>query len=445
MLTLLRYEDDRFHVEKFCALHIDVILIEGREVNIALSEVFVVQVVVLPHLEESESFSLFLIELLEKSMEPPVLIVVELDNLLLLFLELLNIEGTLPDFLFKVVPLQLDLCFLDFPKDLILNVLIILDSLESYLHVWPGYFVESLDIDGNLVWIFPVIVLEVEAQVNNDSSWSSGETRSAMDIDFLFLNVNELVELHGDLEESILERLRIRVFDWHVDDSVDLLRSVEHLDLLAVDASCGLFGCYLKIDDGIDSSSSDFININLVKWVWADNEILPLDLRDEESTKEVTICHIESTIHKVVYVIECLLIITFLSILAIIQFGVLDINNSLWLSLDELVCLLDTCQLIVIINLLEALMHFVELAVQTGDGVWVFDKALPWSHFLSVLGVQPFIFLIYFFHLDNCAFSPVCSHNHPFSLFIDWPEDGESNEQCFPLVGEGEVLHAFLL
>jgi hypothetical protein len=67
--------------------------------------VFVVQVVVLPHLEQSESFSLFLIELLEKSMEPPVLVVVELDNLLLLFLELINIEGALPDFLFKVVPL----------------------------------------------------------------------------------------------------------------------------------------------------------------------------------------------------------------------------------------------------------------------------------------------------------------------------------------------------
>jgi hypothetical protein len=139
-----------------------------------------------------------------------------------------------------------------------------------------------------------------------------------MDIDFLFLNVNELVELHGDLEESFLKRLRILVFNWHVDESINLLRSVEHLNLLAVDASCGLFACYLKIDDGSDSCSSDFINIDLVKWVWTDNEILTLDLRDEESTEEVTICHIESTINKVVYVIQCLLIITFLSILAII-------------------------------------------------------------------------------------------------------------------------------
>lgn len=52
---------------------------------------------------------------------------------------------------------------------------------------------------------------------------------------------------------------------------------------------------------------------------------------------------------------------------------------------------------------------------------------------------------MYFFHLNNRTFSPVCGHNHPFSWFIDWPEDGESNEQCFPLVGEGEVLHTFLL
>lgn len=142
-------------------------------------------------------------------MESSVLVVVELDNLLLLFLELFNIEGALPDLLFKVIPLQPDLFFLNFPKDLILNVLIVLDSLENHLHVWPGYFVESLDVFGDLVWIFPVIVLEVEAQVDNDTSWGSGETRSAMDIDLLFLLVDELVELHGDLEESSLELLGI--------------------------------------------------------------------------------------------------------------------------------------------------------------------------------------------------------------------------------------------
>lgn len=147
----------------------------------------------------------------------------------------------------------------------------------------------------------------------------------------------------------------------------------------------------MKIDDGVDSSLRDFFNIDLIKWVWADNEILSLDLRDEESTEEVSICHIESTVNKVVNVTECLLITTLLSILALVQFGVLDINNSLWLSLDELVLFLETCQLIVIINLLHALLHFVELTVQTGDVVGVFDKALIWSHFLSVLHVKPFL------------------------------------------------------
>lgn len=55
------------------------------------------------------------------------------------------------------------------------------------------------DVLGNEIWLFVVVVLNEEAHVCDGNSWCSSNSRGAMDVNCVVLNVDQVVKLYDSL------------------------------------------------------------------------------------------------------------------------------------------------------------------------------------------------------------------------------------------------------
>lgn len=87
VLSLLSVEWDWVKVEKVVTLHIKLLISHGVEVGVSISEMLVVEMLLLPELEKSEFLSLIILNSLEQGKKSLLLIVMDLGDSLPLLLE----------------------------------------------------------------------------------------------------------------------------------------------------------------------------------------------------------------------------------------------------------------------------------------------------------------------------------------------------------------------
>lgn len=99
------------------------------------------------------------------------------------------------------------------------------------------------------------------------------------------------------------------VIDWLIYNGVDSFASIELVDGCAINASVGNLSFCLEVQNGSSSLTRNLVNVDLVKRIWTKNDfrvmlpyIFDRNLRDEESTQEVSIALIDEAIDDVGFI-----------------------------------------------------------------------------------------------------------------------------------------------
>jgi hypothetical protein len=166
------------------------------------------------------------------------------------------------------------------------------------------------DVLGNEIWLLVVVVLNEEAHVCDGNSWCSSNSRGAMDVNCVVLNVDQVVKFNDSLQNVIIELMfGLVVSNCMMHNGVDSFASVELFDGCAVNASVGNLCSCLEVQNGSSSLTRNLVNVDLVKRIWTKNDfrvVLPYifdrNLRDEESTQEVSIALIDEAIDDVGFI-----------------------------------------------------------------------------------------------------------------------------------------------
>jgi len=238
--------------------------------------------------------------------------------------------------------------------------------------------------------VFPVLVLDTQAKVNNGLGWASGDTGSTVNVDLLFLIVDKVEECLGTLEETVHVVSLVEIVERIENYSVDSGMSVHHFDLGLIHSSLLDLSWCLENQNSIAAFSGDLININLINWIWSKHKVLLWDFMSEKAAHEISISLVEDIIDDEISLLLTLLICAFVSLGTLVKVWVCDLEDSLWFSLSNLSSLVSDVLVIVVIY---DVVCSGKLSIYLLERIINFNHYLVWSHLLAIFVVHPVLWL----------------------------------------------------
>ena len=187
-------------------------------------------------------------------------------------------------------------------------MLVSLDGIVNSKHIWLSEWMELLEVFLDGLWVLPVRMFLEQAKVDDGQSCNSCDRGSVMEINFETSDVDEVIESDGTLSKILAHFLLVFIVDRVIDDLVDSLRFVHPFDQVPVDVPGTNFLGSLDVHDSFCFERDDFVDINLIDWVWSKDKILFCDVIYEEPMQKVAVSLVDDSVDKVRLLFEALVI-----------------------------------------------------------------------------------------------------------------------------------------
>ena len=172
-------------------------------------------------------------------------------------------------FAFEVFDLVLD----DLVVLQILNANVVFENGVNSSHIGEADGMMLFDVLSDEIWLFVLMILDEEANVSNCDGWSSSNSRGAMKVNSVVMNIDHIVKLDYSLQDVIIKlSFCLRVINWHMNDSVDSLASIELFDGRGINTSMSDFISSLKVQNCGSSLIGNLVNIDLIQRIWTKND-----------------------------------------------------------------------------------------------------------------------------------------------------------------------------
>lgn len=179
-------------MEQLVALLQEVLVMLGEMVEVDLAPVCEVFTIVIKRSLGHVNAWLFIFEIL-KSLVLGVIKCLESSEEIALYLIVIFDDDY--SFALEIVDLVLD----DLVVLQVLNTRVVFENCVDGLHVWETNRMLLFDVLGNEIWLFVVVVLNEEAHVCDGNSWCSSNSRGAMHVNCVVLNVDQVVKFDDSL------------------------------------------------------------------------------------------------------------------------------------------------------------------------------------------------------------------------------------------------------